>query len=641
MDFFLQQHRARRRTGLIVLAFLLAVAGIVLSINVVGGYIYLYATDQPLWPVARSLAAVPRSAYVVTTLIVLGAVASGTITRMVALSAGGAAVAEMVGARRVKRDSGDLRERKLLNVVEEMALAAGVAVPQLFVMDGQTSINAFAAGYSPNEAAVVVTQGTLDRLTRDELQGVMGHEFSHILNGDMRLNIRLLGVIAGIVLIGSTGGFLMRVGGGGYGSRGDIRVVLVGLVLWLIGSVGIVAGSLIRAAVSREREFLADASAVQFTRNPDGIGGALFKIAERGSVIIQRHAEELSHMCISAPLSEFFEFPWFRTHPPLEERMERLLGPAAKRLLKERIERAEAKALAAQGGPLVEAFVSPLYAKPAPAGGAAVMPAAALVGSIGNPSPAHVDRARSLLDEIPAEIRTAAGNDIGAKAVVFALLLGTDEARVRQLSLVREDSGADVAARCAQFADALKPFGARLRLPALGLAVPTLKVLPRDGRDRVLGLVSELIQADGKVSLGEFVLLTLLKRHLGGEPKGAPPVKHKDISSVAAESAVVMSLLAHAGAGGMFAFNKGMEALGVEGGVFHAPAELRFDLVEGALYELKLLAPLKKPLFIKACVAVAMADGKLTVAEGELLRAVCAALDTPLPPILETTETVA
>ncbi|MGB5079470.1 MAG: M48 family metalloprotease [Burkholderiales bacterium] len=639
MDFFEQQQRARRNTGWIVLAFLLAVAAIVLSINAVGGYIYLFATERPLLPVGSALATVPRPAYVVTTLIVLGTIAGGTLARLHALAGGGGAVADMVGARRLKRDTADPGERRLLNVVEEMALASGVAIPQAFVMDGQSSINAFAAGYSPNEAAVVVTEGMLKRLNRDEIQGVIAHEFSHILNGDMRLNIRLLGLIAGIVLIGTAGGFLMRLGGGGYGRRGDLRVLLVGAVLWLIGSVGVFAGRLIKAAVSREREFLADASAVQFTRNPDGIGGALFKIAERGSVVIQRHAEELSHMCIGAPLNDFFEFPWLRTHPPLEDRMERLLGPAAKRLLKERLERAEAAALAAQGSPVAEAFSSPLYAKFLPAGSSSGAFAAAFLGSIGNPSPGHVDRARGLLDEIPAELRTACGSESGAKAAIFALLLGESEARLQRLSLVREDCGAEVAAQCARFADALGPSGARLRLPVLDLALPALKVLSSEKRERVLRVVRELVEIDRKVTLWEFVLLTLLTRHLGPEPKGAPPVKHRDVSSVAAECAVVLSLLAHAGGGGRFAFEKGMDALALEGGVFHAPAELRFDLVEGALYELKLLAPLKKPSFIKACVAAATADVRLTLAERELLRAICAALDSPVPPILETMET--
>ncbi len=642
MDFFEQQHRARRNSGWILLAFLLAVAAIVLSINVVGGTIYLVATERPLLPVGRALAAVPRSAYVITTLVVLGVILGGTFVRLNQLAGGGGAVAGMVGARRIARDAGDLEEKRLLNVVEEMALASGIAVPQVFVMDGETAINAFAAGYSPHEAAVVVTEGALKRLSRDEIQGVIGHEFSHILNGDMRLNIQLLGVIAGIVLIGSAGGFLMRLGGGGRGNRGDVRVVLVGALLWLIGSVGVLAGRLIKAAVSREREFLADASAVQFTRNPGGIGGALYKIAERGSVILQRHAEELSHMCIGAPVGDLLEFPWMRTHPPIEERMERLLGPAAKRLLAERIARAEAAALAAQGGPVPEAFASPLYAKRPPAveGGAALV-AATLVGSIGNPTPAHVEHARRVLDEIPADVRDATGSESGARAVVFALLLGAEETRLKQLSRISEDAGADLAARCSGFADALAPLGPKVRLPLLTLALPVLKALPQDGRDRVLRLVGRLIEADGKVSLGEFVLQTVLRRYLGPQVKGGSQTRHREVSSVARESAIVLSLLAHAGGGGMFAFNKGMEALGIEGGVFSAAAELRFDLVDNALNELKALAPLKKPAFIKACVATAMADDRLTLAEGELLRAICAALDSPLPPILETSEALA
>jgi len=633
MDFFEQQHRARRRTGWILVAFVIAVAAIALSINVVGGWIFLWATDQPFFPVVRALAAVPHAAYWVTTVIVLGVILAGTLLRLRELSGGGVAVADMVGARRIGRDTGELGEKRLLNVVEEMALASGIAVPQVFVMDGEGTINAFAAGYSPHEAAIVVTEGAIERLGRDEIQGVIAHEFSHILNGDMRLNIQLLGVIAGIVLIGAAGAVLMRGGGSSSDDRSgrrawDFRVFLVGLVLWLIGSVGVLAGRLIKAAVSREREFLADASAVQFTRNPDGIGGALYKISQRGSAIVQRHAEELSHMCIGAPVGEFLEIPWLRTHPPTEERMERLLGPQAARLLKERGERAEA----AQGSPVVAAFSSPPYAS------AAAPTAAALVASIGSPSAAHVDHARQLLEEIPPEVRAASGSEAGAKAVVAALLLGAGEVRTAQLALVRQEGGEDLAAQCSRLAQALAPLGARMRLPVLTLALPSLKLLPEETRDSVLRLVQGLIAADGKVSLGEFVLQTLLRRHLGPQAKGAPRVRHGDLSSAAREAAIVLSLFAHAGGGGMAAFDKGMQTLGLPGGVFSTTSELRFDVVDGALTELKALAPLRKPAFIKACVAVVMADDRLTLAEGELLRAVCAALDSPLPPILETSE---
>jgi len=637
MDFFEQQHRARRRTWLMLILFVLAVAAIVAEFDLVCAIVYIWLFDVQILYSSSLLQQVPRSVYLWSTLATLLVIGWGTASRLYQLSGGGVAVADLIGARHVKRDTGEPAERRLLNVVEEMALASGITVPLVFAMDEQHTINAFAAGYSPNEATVIVTRGALEQLNRDELQGVVAHEFSHILNGDMRLNIHLVGVIAGIVMIGSIGAFLMtgiRDGDDLRRAGTDIRVFFLGLLLWLIGSIGVLAGRLIKAVISREREFLADASAVQFTRNPDGIGGALFKIGLRGSTIGQRHAEELSHMCIGAPVNDYFEFALFHDHPPLDDRIERLLGPGAKRLLRDRMERAEAAALSARGSPVVSELVSPLYA---------VRPAgpASLVESIGNPSSAHLDHARGMLDAIPAEIRAAVGREESAEAALFALLLGEGELRKAQLALIGTGSGAELAAQSARFAVALKPLGARARLPVLELVIPTLKRLPGPERDGLLEKIKGVIEADRKITLGEFVLLTLCRTQIQKEPKRPPAVKYRSVAAVAAEAAVVLSLLAHSGKGGMAAFDKGMAALGVPGGVLRAPAELNVAVVESALNELNLLAPLKKPLFIKACVATAMADDKLTLAEGELLRAICAALDSPLPPILETTEAVA
>lgn len=633
MNFFEEQHRARRHTALMAVGFVLAVAAILLSVNVVGGYIYLFAAGAPVWPGLRALALVPHSAYWVTTAAVLGVVAWGTATRMYELSGGGVAVAEMVGAQRIRRDAQDPTERRLLNVVEEMALASGVSVPQVFVMEGEHAINAFAAGYSPNEAAVVVTRGTLEQLSRDELQGVVAHEFSHILNGDMRLNVRLIGVIAGIVLIGAAGGFLMRAIPSGRSGRGAGWLWLVGLLLWAIGSVGVLAGRLIKAMISREREFLADASAVQFTRNPEGIGGALLKIAQHGSVVNHRHAEELSHMCISVPVESFLDFDWFSTHPPIEERIERVMGPAGARRLQEREARAAAAVPAtagAGGAPLPEALLA-MAAAP----GALRTTPQALLASVGRPSTQHVEAARSVLDLIPGDMRIAIGNEAGARAALFALLLGSGDARAKRLDLLKREAGEGAATRAARFADALQRIDVRVRMPLLELAMATLKTLAAPEREKLLKAVLALAGVERRVTLGEFVLLTLCKRHLGPETKGAPPVKFNSIDAVAAESGVVLSLLAHAGGGGMPAFGKGMAALGIQGGVLRSPSELDFAAVEGALYRLKLLAPLKKPLLVKACLETVIADGKLSVAEGELMRAVCAAIDSPLPPILE------
>ncbi|TMH41575.1 MAG: peptidase [Betaproteobacteria bacterium] len=648
MDFFEQQHRARSRTWLMLLLFVLAVAAIVAVLNLVGVAVYIWIFDPPILYERNLLQAVPRHVYGWSTAVILGVIAWGTGRRLYQLSGGGVAVADMIGARHMKRDTGEPAERRLLNVVEEMALASGITVPLVFVMDDQHTINAFAAGYSPNEATVIVTRGALEQLNRDELQGVVAHEFSHILNGDMRLNVTLVGVIAGIVLFGSLGAAMMTGGrseGGSENARArfDIRVFFIGLALWIIGSIGVFAGRLIKAVIARQREFLADASAVQFTRNPDGIGGALFKIARRGSTIAQRHAEELSHMCIGAPVNDYFEFALFHDHPPLDERIERLLGPGAKRLLRERMERAEAAALSARGSPVVSELVSPLYADRSapPAASGAPGLARSMVESIGNPSSAHLDHARGMLDAIPAEIRSAVGSEKGAEAALFALLLGEGELRKAQLALIGGRSGAEVPAQSARLADALKPLGARARLPVLQLAIPTLKRLPGPERDALLETIKAVIEADRKITLGEFVLLTLCRSQIQKEPGRPPAVKYRSVDAVATEAAVLLSLLAHSGKGGMAAFDKGMAALGAAGGVLRSPSELNIGTVESALNELNLLAPLKKPLFIKACVATAMADDKLTLAEAELLRAICASLDSPLPPILETTEAVA
>jgi hypothetical protein len=225
------------------------------------------------------------------------------------------------------------------------------------------------------------------------------------------------------------------------------------------------------------------------------------------------------------------------------------------------------------------------------------------------------------------------------------MLLGEGEVRATQLDMIRAQAGGTVAERAASFADLMRRLGPRARMPLFDLALPSLKRMDQDARDLLRRMLKDLAEADRKVTVGEFVLLTLCERHLAAAPKGAPPVKHRSIDGVADEAGVLISLLARAGGGDMPAFNAGMTALGLGGGVLRAPAELTIAGVESALYELKLLAPLKKPILIKACLEVVMADGKLTVAEGELMRAICAALDTPLPPIieteLETTETVA
>ncbi|MGQ9592640.1 MAG: M48 family metallopeptidase, partial [Planctomycetota bacterium] len=334
MNFFEHQERARKKTQLLVFLFALAVVGIGLGIYLTLLLVLGLARPEAEWtagaPVVRSQ---PVSLWQPQLFFwSLGGTAAfvGLVSlfRTATLKQGGGVVARMLGGRLVSRDTRDLAEKRLLNIVDEMAIASGIPVPEVYVLDGESGINAFAAGFSTDQAAVAVTRGTLETLDRDELQGVIAHEFSHILNGDMRLNIRLIGILFGILAIAVTGRFILRSTAGRSSRRGkgSGAIVLLGLALMLIGYIGVVVGRMIQAAVSRQREFLADASAVQFTRNPHGIGGALLKIAQHlyGSALESPRAAEVSHLLFGEGSRPSFLASVFATHPPLEERVRRI-----------------------------------------------------------------------------------------------------------------------------------------------------------------------------------------------------------------------------------------------------------------------------------------------------------------------------
>ncbi|WP_395822594.1 M48 family metallopeptidase [Collimonas sp.] len=334
MTFFEQQHQARQQTRKLVFLFGLAVLAIVVAVNLAMALLWTFKFD-PHHGIMRNY---PKGFFETNTLITLLLIGGGTLIQTLNLRDGGDAVAQMAGGRLVSPASADMQERRLLSVVEEMALAAGIACPKVYLLEQEDAINAFAADYNPNEAVVAVTRGALNRLTRDELQGVVGHEFSHILNGDMRLNVHLIGVLFGIQMIAGFGQQLMNFGSSFWdvGARNNrdkgppwqLVLIVSGLVLFVIGYIGIFFGRLIKSAVSRQREFLADASAVQFTRNPDGIGGALRKISgltdrnKIGSQINHASAEQLSQLFLGSARRNLLD-GWFATHPPLTERLRR------------------------------------------------------------------------------------------------------------------------------------------------------------------------------------------------------------------------------------------------------------------------------------------------------------------------------
>lgn len=669
MNFFAHQDRARRNSRMLVMLFLLAVLGIVVAVNLVVGLFFgLFVTESAerlyghvmatpdLWSLARENA----GAIALISAGTVGLIGLASAIRMAMLGSGGARVAEAMGGTLVPPDTMDPELRRLRNVVEEVALASGVSTPQVFVLEHEPGINAFAAGYSPADAAVAVTRGTLDTLTRDELQGVIAHEFSHIVNGDMRLNIRLMGILFGILVIGVIGRFLMRSGGRSSGSRGRNQggLVAVGVGLFLIGYIGVFFGRLIKAAVSRQREFLADASAVQFTRQPEGIGGALKKIGalSQGSHLQAPDTEEVSHMLFANGLRSFGGM--LSTHPPLVERI-RAIDPRfrpeqfdeVRKALQQRLKAAaEVRRTAAEEEARPRAGAIPgLGDLPGvgqlPGVGESAIPGAVLAGAvladIEKPGPERLERAAALIHGIPEPLYHAAHEANGAPAAVLAMLLGEDATlRDRRVERIDAGLGADIAARVRELVPAATGMDPAVRLPLMELCIPALRQREGDALRALLAVVQDLIVMDGRISVFEYALGRLLARHIRDilKPRSAAPGGRRKLVDCREQAVDLLSVLAWHGqtdeTGARGAFDTGIGHLfGMDRPAYRAPQNW-VQTLDQALERLDGLDVLIKQALVQAVVATVTADGEVTVEEAELVRAMCGRLHVPVPPLV-------
>lgn len=659
MDFFEAQARAKKRTSRLLLLFGLAVGGTIIAAYVAAVVILhlmganeeqraLYGDYDP-----RAHAVVPWQPGLLAlvtggTLIVVG---FASLYKWKQYSAGGGAVAESMGGRRVEANTTNLHERKLLNVVEEMAIASGTPVPAVYVMDEEPAINAFAAGLTTSDAVVAVTRGTLEKLNRDELQGVIGHEFSHILNGDMRLNLRIAAIVFGILVLGLAGRGILwslrhtRVRSRGKNNNGVlVAIVAVGIALLIIGYVGYFFGRIIQAAVSRQREFLADASAVQFTRNPIGLTGALKKIGgyALGSTMHSGKSAAIGHFFFAQAFRSGFTGLW-STHPPLEQRI-RALDPHfdGKFFDPPEVVDVERESFVSAGlAPAPRGFAparsatGPTFTKLSPSA------APAAVEAIGTLSPEHLANAQLLLDATPSRLRLAAQTPLEARILAFAILLSADPSvRARQRDLIQQKSGADAAAKLDEFAPFLEGIRPEHKLPLLQIALPALRQVPPASLDSFLGTLDELVHADNHVSTFEFSLQKLLTHTLAlGRTPASAVVHYHSFHAVADEISIVLSALARAATSDASfaerAFAAGASQLKlIEGRLQFAPeSHSSLAALDTALDKLAAATPVIKQRTLTAAAQVVTADGQLLITEAELLRAVAAALDCPMPPM--------
>ena len=622
MNFFSHQDKARTNTRKLVVLFLCAVLTLIVitSFLVIG--VLFYAQSQSTVGFNRDF--LTSTIFIEVSIGVIVVIGIGTLVRMAQLRGGGKVVAESLGGRLLNTSTRDADERKILNVVEEMAIASGTPVPPVYLMEDE-AINAFAAGYQPRDAVIGITRGCIHALSRDELQGVIAHEFSHIFNGDMRLNIRLMGLLYGIMVLGIIGYHMLR--GGRYGAtysrsgKGNGGAILfLGLGLVVIGYGGTFFGNLIKAAVSRQREFLADASAVQYTRNPDGISGALKKIGgyKAGTRISSGDASEISHMLFCEGVKSAFA-GMFATHPPLQERIRRIDPQWDDRM----VSAGFAPAAELDG---VSAF----------AGSAADSSA---LDAVGNPGAEHLVQAASTLDRMPALLREEAHNTQGATLLMYGLLLQLSPPAIastqrKLLEKALEEAGYRAMMQVDQ---ALHDYPRVEYLALIELGLPSLKQLSKAQYQHFMTTLGNLILADNDISLFEWCLFKILRYSLDKRPGRRQ--KAVALTSLGRECQVLLSVLATTGnadeQAAAHGFNKALSELAMDRPLSYDRV-LGADLgqLEKAIDKLNHLKPLQKPRLLKAMAACINADGVVTPEEAELLRAVASLLDCPIPPLL-------
>jgi len=657
LNFFEHQDEARQATTRLVVLFGLAVLLIIVALylaicpvmapNMYGmealDAVDAHLTGKPPPQVFAGFFFWDLELFATVSIGVLLLVGLGSLYKTISLSDGGGKVAEALGATEVVSAFDDLRYATLVNVVEEMAIASGVPVPGIYVLHGEDGINAFAAGWSPDDAAVAVTEGALDHLSRDELQAVIGHEFSHILNGDMRLNIRLIGVLHGILLIGLTGRMILR--GMRYGGRrrssskggggGVLAILAIGLVLVVVGYAGWWMGQLIKAGISRQREFLADASSVQFTRNTAGLIDALKKIGglAEGSVVLAPRAEEASHMFFGKVGWKESWFQFMATHPPLLDRIERLDSGVAAGLY--------STASQAAGGPGSDA-VAGLAA--ASGGERLAITPEQVIDQVGTIDSEYLKLSAALLAMLPGEVVQVVRDPLGAVSILYALLLDRDSAvRQLQLSALGDRLAATERSEVLRLVVSLDAMDRSLRLPLADLVLPGLRALSDVQLHKAEGVMRVLAEADGKIDVFEFTLERLFRRRLGARLGRAvrPLQQFRKLRDVLPDMELCLSVLAIEGhedpAAARAAWNRALADL--RGGLLAdgvLPTWKLADL-EHSIGRLAAASPGIKSQFLAAAVVCVLEDGHLAIEEAELLRLFAHSLELPLPPLIQPT----
>jgi Zn-dependent protease with chaperone function len=638
MNFFKSQDEARRNTGKLVALFLLAVVSLIVMTNLLVMLVFGYFSIEQAGSIGlhQFMQLIDWHVFLIIGVAVAVVILLGSTYKILALSGGGARIAEMLDAELVVNGSGDLGRQRLLNVVEEMAIASGTPVPPVYLLN-EEGINAFAAGYKPGDAIIGVTRGAIEKLNREQLQGVIAHEFSHILNGDMKLNIRLIGLLHGILLIGMIGYYILRSTSHSRRSKDSGGAAILGLGLVIIGYAGTFFGNLIKAAVSRQREYLADASAVQFTRNAEGIAGALKRIGGDavGSIIENPAGVQISHALFSEGIKTWLG-SLYATHPPLAKRIYSIqphwdgefdyskpveTGPA------------EVQAKMQQSAGEKQALTMAAIAT--------AMTSGAIADLTGQPTTSQLEYAHHLINDLPPEFVSAVNDPYAARAVIYFLILDKDKtAHNAQLQHLKNAADTGVYEETMKLLLAGYELKKEYRLPLVDLALATLHQLSAKQYRLFRENLDRLIEIDKKISLFEWSIRKIVFHHLDPVFAMKPGTTRQNLELAQAKPAcaLLLSVLIYSGKqqgiNDSDVFNRAIDELGMNGISLLPKNTIRLDQLNSALDRLAQLKPLEKPRLLKACAIAITADQQITSDEVEIYRAISAIIDCPVPPLV-------
>ncbi|KZX51267.1 peptidase M48 [Halioglobus sp. HI00S01] len=650
MDFFQQQDIARRNSRLLVTLFVAAVFLLVLLTNLlVSGFLY-FSQDYNVYSgssgVQSFMAFFSWERFGAIGMATTATIALVILFKWIHLSSGGKVVAESMGGVRLLPQTTDKAERRCLNVVEEMALAANMPVPAVYILPEERGINAFAAGIVPADAVVAVTRGCIDHLTRKELQGVIAHEFSHILNGDMRLNIRLAAMLKGITFVGDVGHILMRstnrVRTGARSNNEGPALLILGLLLWLLGWLGGLAAGFIKAAISRQKEYLADASAVQFTRDNSSIADALKVIGGYvpGTLVHAARAVEMSHIFFGQVEHHLWQV--FSTHPPLAERIHRVDPAWDGQFIKRQPKHyPNPGTSAAESGLARAGIIAASMAATADVADQQDEVSAEEDAWFGEPADFEAETATQAA--IPVALVRHSHEPLGAQALVCALLASPQAPVYQVQSQVLSESGVQGLAELTHTVyPAVQALGAPKRLPLLELCLPALKAMSLGQYRAFKTNLLQLIKADTRTELHEWCLFQLARHYLDPEYIQVKPSKprYRKLAKVDFHLRVVLSTLAYEGGASSIedseqAFRLGADELGFNKMQLMQRDQMSVAAFSQAVHELASCYPLLKPRILKAMTLAAGADGAVTAEEREIVAAMAAVMDCPLPGYLQ------